>query len=65
MLSTAALQIHIDLNTMNILPVEPTSCPYYDGQEFFTKAIAACNEIVGLKYYSNASALSMLVPMPY
>ncbi|CAG8553665.1 11480_t:CDS:1, partial [Dentiscutata heterogama] len=44
--TTAAIQVHIDLSTLNLVPVEPTPCPYYEGQDFATKAIAAYEQIL-------------------
>ncbi|CAG8738959.1 5468_t:CDS:1, partial [Dentiscutata erythropus] len=39
--NNTSIQIHIDMSTLNVLPVDPTPCPYYDEQQFVTKADAA------------------------
>ncbi|CAG8756029.1 15675_t:CDS:1, partial [Dentiscutata heterogama] len=38
--TTTAIQIHIDINTINVLSVQPTPCLYYKEQDFTTKANA-------------------------
>ncbi|CAG8643782.1 4427_t:CDS:1 [Dentiscutata erythropus] len=44
--SIAAVQIYIDLSTLNVIPIDPTPCPYYEEQRFVNKAVVAYDQIV-------------------
>ncbi|CAG8476966.1 4322_t:CDS:2 [Dentiscutata heterogama] len=37
MLTTTAIQIHININTINALSVQPMPCSYYNSQDLATK----------------------------